>query len=191
MVEPEKLKEYLQECIENKKKTEVPLTAKRILELPGLHQTFRLYREQSGRHLHVRYFNGRPTTYRPIYEAVYESEETWKGSEIGFRAITKLIFSSRAEEFQIPLGVEEMLLAIPEDKLAYLLDVLNEEGAVVSFHNKGDQTGFIINFDKSELWEQEQSILDALYPENGDEVMQSAYMMIRNGKASIIPDYQL
>ena len=129
------------------------------LELPGLDQKFYLYREQIGRHI----TGISDRWYRPIYEAVYWSETVF-GTEgkPSFRSATKLVFESTANETEQPLRVYEMLSAVPANMLKYLAEVLRKEPAVVTFRNAGKETAFTINFDKSELWQQEESECDAV-----------------------------
>lgn len=160
------------------------LCADLSLEIPGLNQKFRLYWEQFGRHI----TGIHDVWYRPTYEVVYTSEPQWEGEHISFRSMTKLIFTSSAEEKQRPVGVEEMLAAVPADMLQYLVQTLNNRWAVVTFAYNGEETGFTINFDKSELWEQEESNFNAICSamDRGFKVW-GRYNVIKNGTAESIP----
>lgn len=101
------------------------------------------------------------------------------------RSLSKLIFNSEAMENGSPCTVEEMLAAVPEDMMQYLIRTLNQQWAVVTFYYHGGATEFTVNFDKTELWEQEKSIMDALY--NNISVIRDPYIVVRKGKASIVP----
>lgn len=183
-MEKDALKDYLQECRqETLSRLEKAPSARPIMEIPGLNQSFRLEREQSGRILVLG-----PPEYFPIYEAVYESEHYWKGIPIGTRSMTKLIFQSRAEVNETPPGVEEILRTIPQDMLQYLIETLNNRWAVVTFGNTPAGTYYTINFDKSELWEQEESILDAcFYAQCTENKALGPYCIVCDGTAYIVP----
>jgi hypothetical protein len=154
------------------------------LEIPGLNQKFYLYREQFGRHI----TGINDVWYRPTYEAVYFSESQWDGAYIDFRAMTKLIFISDAEKNERPLRAEEMLAAVPTDMLQYLVQTLNNRWAVVTFAYNGTETEYTINFDKSELWQQEESIMNATYFAMDEELKAlGPYKMVENGTAERVP----
>ena len=150
------------------------LDAKLHLEIPGLNQRFVLYREQVGRCINL--FSD--ACYRPTYEAVYESEG---------RSATKLIFQS-AEEKNRPLRAEEMLAMIPEDMMQYLVQTLNQRWAVVTFSYNGEEVGYTINFDCSELWEQEESILSAEFRAMEHELKAlGPYCIVHRGTMDRVP----
>jgi len=153
------------------------------LELPGLDQKFYLYREQIGRHI-----SGiSDRWYRPTYEAVYWSETIFdQGGKYSLRSASKLIFESSANETEHPLRVYEMLSAVPADMLKYLAEVLRKEPAVVTFRNAGKETAFTVNFDKSELWQQEESECDAVCQAQDEGRVLSPYIIIRDGRAESI-----
>jgi hypothetical protein len=160
------------------------LCADLSLEIPGLNQKFRLYREQFGRHI----TGINDIWYRPTYEVVYTSEPQWDGKYLASRSMTKLIFSSDAKEDERPLGVREMLAAVPADMLRFLVRTLNDRWAVVTFVYNGTETEYTINFDKSELWEQEESIMNATYFAMDEELKAlGPYKMVENGTAERVP----
>ena len=162
----------------------------KYLEIPGLQQRFRLRWAQAYEEEKWRVVDGRHVVwFCPSYEAVFESESTWNGKYIGTRATTKLIFNScAADENGRPLGVEEMLHAVPEDMLQYLINLLNKRWAVVTFEMIQNDTRYIINLDKSELREQYTSNIDAIYGAMDNELKTPGpYMIVANGTADIVP----
>ena len=160
------------------------LCADLSLEIPGVNQKFYLYREQFGRHI----TGISDIWYRPTYEAVYYSEHRWNGADIGYRSITKLIFCSDAGENQSPPRVAEMLVAVPEDMLQHLVQTLNEQWAVVTFEHNGEETEFTINHDVTELWQQEESIMNATYIAMDEELKAlGPYKVIKYGTAEKVP----
>jgi len=163
------------------------LCADLFLTIPGLDQTFYLYREQVGRHITTT--DGTDRWYRPTYEAVYFSESvSGADSKSSFRSMTKLIFSSCADENEKPSGAEEILQAIPEDMLQYLIQTLNKRWAVVTLCKDAMGTGFTINHDRSELWEQEESNMEAIYGAIDQELkILGPYCVVENGTADRVP----
>lgn len=154
------------------------------LEIPGLNQKFRLYREQFGRHI----TGINDIWYRPTYEAVYESEPQWDGKHLNARSMTKLIFISDAKESESPLGVEEMLAAVPADMLQYLVQTLNKRWAVVTFACHGTETEYTINFSRSEVWEQEEYIMHAVNFAIDEEFKTlGPYCIVEDGTAERVP----
>lgn len=160
------------------------LCADLFLSIPGLDQTFYLYREQVGRHI----TGISDTWYRPTYEAVYWSRTVFEpDSKLSLRSMTKLIFESSANVDEQPLNADEMLSAVPPDMMKYLIEVLSREWAVVTFRNSGGETAFTINFDKSELWEQEESECEAVSQVQDNNGSLSPYVIIRRGRAEPVP----
>ena len=160
------------------------LCADLSLEIPGLKQKFRLYREQFGRHI----TGISDIWYRPTYEAVYESEPQWDGEYLGSRFMTKLIFISDAKEGERPPGVEEMLAAVPADMLQFLVQTLNDRWAVVTFAYNGTKTEYTINFSRSEVWEQEEYIMHAIYFAIDEEFKTlGPYRIVEDGTAERVP----
>ncbi len=158
------------------------------LEIPGLEQEFYLYREQVGRHI----TGFTDIWYRPTYEAVYFSKTVFDtDGKPNLRSMTKLIFESSANVDEQPLQVDEMLSAVPADMMKYLVEMLSREWAVVTFRNVGDETAFSINFDKSELWEQEEAENDAVCQAQDDNRPLSPYIIIRRGRAYPAPGSRL
>lgn len=164
------------------------LCADLFLSIPGLDQTFYLYREQVGRHI----TGISDTWYRPTYEAVYWSKTVFGADgKPNFRSATKLVFESAANENEPPLRENAILSAVPGEMLKYLAEVLNTEPAVVTFRNSGGESSFTINFDKSELWEQEESESEAVCQAQEDNRTLSPYIIIRHGRADSVPGSRL
>lgn len=160
------------------------LCADLTLEIPGLKQYFYLYRERCGRQISCLDDGG----YRSTYEAVYCSEPEWQNRRIGSRAMTKLIFNSTSQQEAQPLPVAEMLAAIPEDMLQYLVRLLNDRWAVVTFNNDGNETVFTVNLDHSELWEQEEANWNAIFFAMEEELKTlGPYITVKNGTADPVP----
>ena len=159
------------------------------LELPGLSQRFKMRWAKGDLEEKWRVVDGRNEAwFSPSYEAVFESENTWNGENIGTRAMTKLIFNSCADENERPLGVEEMLHAVPEDMLQYLVDLLNNRWAVVTFENIGNDTRYIINLENSDLYAQKQANIDAIYGAIDNELKTPGpYMIVENGTIRLVP----
>lgn len=160
------------------------LCADLFLTIPGLDQTFYLFREQAGRHI----TGISDIWYRPTYEAVYWSRTVFESdSKLSLRSMTKLIFEGSANVDEQPLKVDEMLAAVPPDMMKYLVEALSREWAVVTFRNSGGETAFTINFDKSELWEQEESECEAVSQAQGNNGSLSPYIIIRCSRAEPVP----